>query len=312
MAKSLGQIHTVNYEFGVGNTPIGLNIGDQFHVDLPGQLTAQLQHMCRAGAYYKLVGIDMNLRTIAGALTLEPIPVTGKISYYAPTAGRCLAIKNAFKAVKNAMKTQGIDYHTNKQYDFRPAISDTSAFVNGAQYLNAATFDGTNQLTLDDTGASANDRIFAVYNSNVGPIQGFGTTSFGTGFGLPGQTLTGTDFVLNEGRYYEGSEAPFAALAKEEIPFQVDYGIDTTTNTSAAVMLEWRPDPALYIAVLTGQLIVEIEKTGTGGSLTNYVLDAAFHVAGWKSIMGSNKRKSRRKSTSKRKTHGRKRRRSKR
>lgn len=309
MAKSLGQIHTVNYTLGLNNTPIGLVEGDAFLIDLPGQLTSQLQRMCRVGCYYKLVGVDMSLSTITGAAVLEPIPVSGVMKYYAPTEGRCEALKSAWMAVKNAMKVQGIEYHTNKQYDFRPIISIPATFVNGADFFNTATFDGTNYLTLDSTGTHTTDRIFDVYNENINPQTAFGGAQFSSGFGLPGSIATATDFVLNEGRLYNAGDPPLASTAMEEIPFQLDYGIDTTTNTSAAITLQWRPDPALYMAILTGQIIVELTDIATG-TLNDYVIEAAFHVSGWKSVMGSKHKKHRRARSSKKagKKHGRRRR----
>lgn len=307
MAKQLGQIHTVNYTLGLNNSPIGLNPGDQFGIDLAGQLTSQLQHMVRCGGNtFKLVGIDMGLRNITGSLTLEPTPIAGNIHYYAPTKGRCEAIKECWTAIKTAMKTQGIDYHTNRQYDFRPIITKPIDLVNGDDFMNLATFDGSNALTLDSSGTNSKDRIFDVYNSNIRPYEPTSTATFSTGFGLPGTGHTATDFVDNEGRYYEASLSPFAAGAKESIPFQLAYGSDSTAETSAAVLFEWRPDPALYLSILTGQLIVDLE-TMPYATLSNYVLDCAFHVAGWKSIMGSHQ-KSKRRHSKRRKSHGRKRR----
>ena len=54
MAKSLGQIHSVDLTMTTDAS------GDLFAVDLPGQLTEQLQRTVRAGTYHKLVGIDLN------------------------------------------------------------------------------------------------------------------------------------------------------------------------------------------------------------------------------------------------------------
>jgi hypothetical protein len=57
-AKSLGQIHTVNNFYPVSAS------GDLMNIDLPGQLTDQLQRMVRCGNYFKIVGIDMTLDTV--------------------------------------------------------------------------------------------------------------------------------------------------------------------------------------------------------------------------------------------------------
>ncbi len=279
MPKSLGMIHTVN-------TTVILtgNVGDKFLIDLPGQLTNQLQRMVRAGQYFKVVGIDMSISDPAGTAVRM---VAGSLNYYAPTVGRCNALKNAYKAVMKGMKLQGINVHGNRQYDFRVPIGNTTQYINGADFLNQATIDGTNQLTLDATAASATDEVFTVYNANIQPSQ-TAVVNFNEGFGLPGAPGVATDFVLNEGEFYEGSLVHVAELEKEELPFSVSFGDDGVT--SSVTNFNWRPDPALYLAVLTGQL--EGEVLETLGSFST--LEIAVHVSGWKSVMGSHNGKKRR------------------
>lgn len=278
MAKSLGQIHTANLSATVSNA------GDKILVDLPGILTNQLQRMVRQGNYFKVVGIDMTCRDLVGAT--GEVAVSGVLEYYAPTEGRCEAYKNAYSAVRRAMKIQGINIRGNQHYDFRVALSDTTGFVNGATFLNQSTFDGTNQLTLDDSAGSATDQVFTVYNSNIQPEQTAGV-DFSSGFGFPGATGgSATDFVLNEGEYHEGSRIAFAENTMESIPFSISFGQDGAQGMSSTMMFQWRPDPALYLAVLTGQFAIIIDdiNDSDAGSFVN--LDIAVHVSGWKSVMG--------------------------
>ncbi len=291
MAKSLGQIHTANMSQQVTSA------GDVAIVDLPGILTNQLQHMVRQGQYFKVVGIDMTCADLVG--TQGEVAVAGVLRYYAPTRGRCAAYKNAYRAVREGMKLQGINVRGNRHYDFRVPMADTSAYLNGADFLNQATIDGTNELTLDDSAAAVNDQVFRVYNANIQPEQGATGVDFATGFGLPGAAGTTTDYVLNEGKYYEGSMVSTAEITKEEIPFAISFGQDAGQGLSSTMTMQWRPDPALYLAVLTGQF--EIVITDINDSVPgNFVqLEIAVHVAGWKSIMGSGKKRSRRKSSSK-------------
>ena len=54
MAKELGQIHTVNYTQDISNTGSAQNA---INVDLPGQLTSQLQTIIRAGTYHKVAAL---------------------------------------------------------------------------------------------------------------------------------------------------------------------------------------------------------------------------------------------------------------
>jgi hypothetical protein len=293
MAKQLGMIHTVNYELGPN-----LAEGQKYLIDLPGQLTNQLQRMVRAAGYFKVVGIDMVLRNITGSAVDQPEPVAGTLSYYAPTRGRCEALKTAYQAVRKAMKEQGINIRGNRQYDFRVPMVDRASVVNGADFLNAATYDGTNDLTLN---GAVNDGVFAVYNENIQPEQGAVATTFSSGFGIAGLTVTATDFVNNEGSYYEGSLVHAAELDTEDIPFVVSYGFDGTSGTSAAIGMEWRPDPALYLAILTGQLLVTLDVVPTG-SMADYVLDTAVHVSGWKSVVSERRHK--KSSSKKARSHG--------
>ena len=73
MAKSLGQIHTVNFSDSITSAP-----GPRTNLDLVGGLTEQLNHMVRCGTYTKVVGIDMGLATGG---TLGGGQITGHIRY---------------------------------------------------------------------------------------------------------------------------------------------------------------------------------------------------------------------------------------
>ena len=154
MAKELGQIHTVNYTQAVANTGSAQNA---INVDLPGQLTEQLQTIIRAGTYHKVVGVDMSLDTV---VTVGGGQITGYIRYYAPTKGRCEAFRGAFKAMKEQMKLQGVETRTNPMYNFRAPLNHL-AHLNGA-FPNQATLDGTNSLALyHSTNVSCPSSIFA-------------------------------------------------------------------------------------------------------------------------------------------------------
>lgn len=297
MAKELGQIHTVNYNETVSA------VGNKLLVDLPGQLTNQLQRMVRQGQYFKVVGIDMTCRDLVG--TQGEVAVSGVLNYYAPTEGRCNAYKNAYRAVRKGMQLQGINIRGNQHYDFRVPLGVTTGYLNGADFLNQATIDGTNQLTLDDSAASTSDEVFTVYNANIQPAQ-TAVVNFNEGFGLPGAAGTTTDFVLNEGEYHEGSRVAFAEINKEQIPFSISFGTDSAAGTSSTMMFQWRPDPALYLAVLTGQFEIEIDDINDSVPGTSVNLEITVHVSGWKSIMGSKNKKSRRRSSKRRSHRGRK------
>lgn len=282
MAKSLGQIHTVNSIFPV-SAP-----GDKFNIDLPGELTSQLQTMVRAGTYHKCVGIDMTLDTQG---TVGGGQVSGNILYYAPTHGRCSAFRSAFKSMAEVMNTQGISMRENDMYDFKAPLN-VAATVNG--FKNQATLDGTNGLALNNTvnvGAS----IFGVHNRSVQPqYTGAAGDMFQPGFDTILQSAaTGTDFVLNDTVPYTGNR-DVASEDYESIPFTLSW---TPDSTDIAVSLEWRPDPALFTAVLCGQLQVVIEEVNLDGGAPGLNINISTMVSGWKSIMGNPERKGRSRSS---------------
>ncbi len=286
MPKSLGQIHTVNYQMPVTAS------GNKLNIDLPGQLTEQLQTLVRAGTYHKVVGIDMDITTTG---TIGGGQITGSLLYYAPTHGRCAAFRDAFKSMKEIMKTQGIDMHDNKLYDFRAPINDDGTV---AFFPNQATLDGTNGLCLNNV-ARPGASIFGVHNSNVRPqYTGTAGDAFDEGFDTLIQARAGgTDFVLNDAVPYTGNR-DVASVEYESIPFTCSYTPDTTDLT---LNVEWRPDPALFLAVMCGQMQVVIEEVNFDGDATALELNIAVMVSGWKSIMGDPSKRKRR-SSSKKKT----------
>lgn len=288
MAKSLGLIHTVEYALSNAAT------NDAGLIDLPGQLSKSLQHKVRAMSSFKVTGIDIALDGTANAA------VAGRILYFAPTKGRVEALKYAWQACKTMFKTKGVKYWNNLNYDFRPIWQDPTTILltgaTGADFLNQASLElvgGVEQplcLIAPPVGVSS---VFATYNANIQPDQ-TGVPDFNQGY----TTMSGTtgDMVINEGRYLV-SLIPEASEDPEEIPFQLS--LDTTDDSASSTFM-WRPDPILYLSVLTGQMLVVIDSSSDTGA----DLNMSVHVAGWKSIMGSHRR---RKTSSKRKTHGRKR-----
>ncbi len=292
-AKELGQIHTVNYsqEIATGST----TPQNFINVDLPGQLTEQLQTMVRAGTYHKVVGIDMTLDTVG---TLGGGQITGYIRYYAPTRGRCEAFRSAFKAMKQQMSNQGVNTRTNPLYDFRAPLNEF-AHTSGV-FPNRATLDGREGLALHNSntpGAS----IFGVHNTTVRPqYTDAANLLFADGFDTLLANIdegNATDFVLNDTIPFTGNRNA-ASIEYEEIPFMLTW---TPDSTDLAISWNWRPDPALFLAVLCGQMSIVIEEANyDGGNSSGLNLNVAVMVSGWKSIMGDPSKRKR--SSSKKKT----------
>jgi len=279
MAKSLGQIHIVNQQMTVTNS------GDKYNIDLPGELTDQLQTMVRAGTYHKVVGIDMTLDNPVGVTGGGQI--SGHLRYFAPTKGRCDAFRGAFRSMANVMKAQGLHMRDTPMYDFRVPLNDDATV--GPAFENQATLDGTTGLALLHSTATAS--IFNVHNENQQPrYTGTAGNLYNGGFKtLLQDPLTGTDFVLNDAVPYTG-DRNFASQDYETIPFVLSW---TPTSTDLAIEWMWRPDPALFLAVLCGQFQVVIDNVDLDGGIANLRLNIAVSVAGWKSIMGNPDRKSR-------------------
>jgi hypothetical protein len=250
MAKELGQIHTVNYRVS------GISADSDIAIlDLSGELSKQLQHQIRQGNYFKVVGIDMTI-TDQG-LGDGGGQASGFLEYWSPTRGRCKAYRDAFAAMRSAMKLQGISMTTNPNYDFRVSWKEEKSLdVNGATPLgNRASLDGTNDLVFYG-GSNPSNEVFTVHNNSVTPVN-TGVPSFQTGFNTMGVQNTPTDFVRDEQDLgYTGNEM-FANINAEAIPFQLSY---TPGSTDIADTLQWRPDPALYIAMAFGQLRLKIDE----------------------------------------------------
>lgn len=282
-AKELGQIHTVS---DVLTIPPAYSGQVARRYDLAGGLSDKLQRMVRQGNYFKLVGIDISIAPDAVGPT-NGGTLTGYFRYYSPTKGRCAAFRHAFKAMADQMTNQGIPMRQNANYDFRVALTNQAL---GPVLINQSTLDGATGLALNAGAPGAS--VLGVYNKSVLPNISTVPAAdlFDEGFDTLLQSGAGkTDFVLNEGTLYEGND-DYADLSYERIPFQISYDPDGSTTTT----FEWRPDPALYVAVMTGNLEMVVEDATITGTATALRVETAFYVSGWKSIMGNPGKKSRR------------------
>lgn len=276
-AKELGMIHTAEFQYQVSSADNGTLLAGM--LDLPKLYSQQLQRLVRQGNFFKVVGIDFQVSPQAGSSG----SVAGYLRYFAPTRGRCAAYRQAFKAMADLMKTQGINMRDNANYDFRVGLTNNPQV--GATISNNATLDGTNGLALAHASV-AGASVFGVYNDNVAPTT-TGTPAFSEGFDtILASGASKTDFVLDEELLYSGNEHE-AGLTVDTIPFTIAYGSGGETTLS----MQWRPDPALYVAVMCGAFEIFIENCT---SATPLELDISVMTSGWKSIMGNPDRKSRR------------------
>ena len=297
MPKSLGQIHTVDFEFSGAWAS-----GARLLCDTSRELSDTLQHQVRWGSIFKTVGIDMQVSE--NGSTDGGVSVSGEIRYYAPTKGRVKACREAFDAAKRGMKLQGINIRGNRQYDFRAPLAADDQYLDiqpgDGTYATQATIDGVNGLSLYNSTPDLS--IFDVYNSNIEPSQGTSPPIFSSGFGLPG-TSDSEDFVLNPGELYEAGLASAASTELEVIPFQLNYdpyGVAKAVTPT----FQWRPDPALYLAVLTGQFEIYLDEVEYHDDADEAKIEISVHIAGWKNILGSGRRRGSRKNHSSKKKNG--------
>lgn len=283
-AKELGQIHTATDTATITAAAVGTPAR---RYDLAGMLSDKLQRMVRQGNYFKLVGIDIAIKPN----TTNPGDggqISGYFRYYTPTKGRCAAFRHAFKSMADQMKMQGIAMRTNQGYDFKVSLTNNASLSPVLQ--NQATLDGVTGLALDGpSGAS----VFDVYNESV--LPNLNTVPVGDLFAEGFDTILAsgavkTDFVLNEGTAFEGNP-DYADKSTERIPFQIAY---EPQGGSTTLSFQWRPDPALYVAVMTGNLEMVVEDIDFTGGATALELETSLMVSGWKSIMGNPDKKSRR------------------
>ncbi len=285
--KELGQIHTSNHSVAVTAS------GDIFNLDPAGVLTSQLQRMVRHGNFFKIVGIDIGVDTVG---SVGGGQVTGSLLYYAPTRGRCAAFRGAFKSMADVMKLQGISMRDNPMYDFRVPLNPygSNALENQATLAGGSTPNDGLFLSVDGSGVGEGHGVFEIHNRSVQPqYTGTAGNLYQPGFDTLLQTnASGTDFVLNDTIPFTG-DVDFADAEMEKIPFIISW---TPDSTDIAVQFEWRPDPALYLAVMTGQFQLSVEELNLDNSAPGLNLRVAIHIAGWKSIMGNpdKKRRSRR------------------
>ena len=290
MPKSLGQIHTTKFNYECVNNDIGES--NAFLCDNSAKLSTQFNRNIRMMQSYKWVGADIVVQLpeavnpVGGQST--SVQVKGRMRYFAPTKGRCQALRDAYSQFRTMAQNQAVNPSKNRLFDFRviprPAAEYTiNAFVAENNLLNLTTLDNSNALCM--TGGTNGTSVFNSYNIGVNPEDSLITSAdFASGLDT-WQSGTQTDFVLNEGLIQSGNTNK-ADTTMEEIPFVLTYdSVDSQTYS-----LQWRPDPALYVSVLGGFVEVvldEITATGaTGGAPIDGVeVDIAMHWAGWKSIV---------------------------
>jgi len=300
MPKTLGQIHTTNHPVTFlgaleGSTPFVAS-----NIDVSGELTSQLQRMVRAGNFFKTVGIDITIGLNHDQD--QAMSVSGELRYYAPTMGRCEAFRSAFKAMADQMTIQGISMRDNPLYDFRAPLNPSPP-ADLVSFQNQATLDGTNGLSLNDPNNSGQG-IFNVHNDGVRPVYQ-GSDVFSQGFKTLLDPAGGTDFVLNDVAPYTGN-ANIASLDYETIPFQLSFS--TTTDEQSTATFQFRPDPALYVAVMCGQFQVVVNDMEVKAiiALEEVTLNIAVMTSGWKSIMGNPDKKKRSRTKTKTKSSSKK------
>ena len=299
MAKSLGQIHTTKFNYErTTNASLAIGEANAFLCDNSAKLSTQFNRNIRMMCSYKWVGADLVVQLpedVAPGNNSDKVIIKGRMRYFAPTKGRCQALRDAYQQLRHQAKIQGVDLSKNRQFDFRvlprplvnyPANVDDGVVPtpspNDEDILNTTTLNGSNELCMVEGTPEVS--VFDQYNTGVRPNET--TVAFNSGLQTQAQAgVTQTDFVLNEG-LIQGGNPNLADVQFEEIPFELAF--DSTARR--VYTLQWRPDPALYVSVLGGFVEIVIdEATATGssgiGAIDGLEMDISMHWAGWKSIV---------------------------
>ena len=298
MPKSLGQIHTTKFNYE-RNANVAIGESDAFLCDNSAKLSTQFNRNIRMMSTYKWVGADLVVQlpetvNLSGTQSLT-VTVKGRMRYFAPTKGRCQALRDAYQQLRAQAKIQGVDLSKNRQFDFRvtprpvsnyPCNVDNAGLPtptpNNEDIFNTSTLDGTNALCMVEGAAGVS--VFEQYNTGVRPTDN--TVAFNAGLTTQAQSgVTQTDFVVNEGLIQTGNPN-IADVEFEEIPFELAF--DPTARR--VYTLQWRPDPALYVSVLGGFVEIVLDEVQADGATTGFALeglemDVSMHWAGWKSIV---------------------------
>ena len=309
MAKSLGQIHTTKFNYEQASTDLGE--AEAFLCDNSARLSTQFNRNIRMMQSYKWVGADLVVQLpeefVTNITQSTAVVVKGRMRYFAPTKGRCNALRAAYEQFMHQAKLQGVTPGNNKLFDFRVLPRGLASYprnlgpVLNNEVLNLTTLDGINALSMVDGAASVTE-AFTAYNSGISPEDSNVTSAdFATGLRTQlGTVVSQTDFVLNEGDIQSGNPL-IADVSFEEVPFVLNF--DAVDKRSYS--LQWRPDPALYVSVLGGFVEIvldEISATGATSAVTpinGVEMDIAMHWAGWKSIVRAPRSRSRKKTTKK-------------
>lgn len=295
MAKSLGQIHTTKFNYEGDSADI--TDGQAFLCDNSAKLSTQFNRNIRMMQSYKWVGADLVVQlpegVNPGGTESTEVSVKGRMRYFAPTKGRCNALRTAYQQFRETAKQQGVNPQNNRLFDFRVLPRGESNYPKnsalsgtGNELYQLTTLDGINALSMIDGAASVTE-CFTMYNVGVSPEDtAVGSADFASGLRTQlGTLVTQTDFVLNEGDIQSGNPL-IADVTMEEIPFVLTFnGVDKRTYS-----LQWRPDPALYVSVLGGFVEIVMDEIKASGasvplSIDGFEMDIAMHWAGWKSIV---------------------------
>ena len=308
MPKSLGQIHTTKFNYETASDAIGVT--NAFLCDNSAKLSNQFNRNIRMMQTYKWVGADLVVQlpenvNPSGGESLS-VQVKGRMRYFAPTKGRCQALRDAYNQFRAMAKTQGVNPSVNRLFDFRVIPRGEANYTINADalnpdevILNLTTLDGSNPLVMTD--GAVGTTVFDTYNDNVRPRSSTVVPgSFSSGLDtwpLGSQT----DFVVNEGLIQSGNPDE-ADLELEEIPFVLTYDVVDPRSLS----LQWRPDPALYVSVLGGFVEIVLDEITASGAtglepVNGVEVDIAMHWAGWKSIVQKPKSRRMRKTSKRRK-----------
>lgn len=254
-------------------------------IDLSRYLSEYYGRLIRQGQVFKVNSIDVRLRNPNTVSQDNLMSASGSIKYFAPTANRKKAWKNAFSAVQRLRRMAGLK---EKDYDCRFGFHEAWPEVVSQAWIRSES----NELYLGGDVSSQNC-IFSVHNGMLSPEPSPVNPDF-NGFGFPFDTpwALGTgdmDFKEGEGGDAQYFQNGLASQTADSIEFMVSFagsydavGTDDFVGVTNAEHIDGP------FHVMCGVLGVNIDTTtpdDTELQTEDYELIITLDVDSWSSIL---------------------------
>lgn len=290
----------LNFNYTLSNHSDGHGTGAKLLLDITASLSELYGKQIRQGSIVKINSIRVGVANPNTSVQDESLSAAGTLQYFHPTGNRKKAWKNAFDAVLQQRKQNGIK---TRGYDFRVGFYGTSGWDT---VINQAWIRSEDDVLV--LGASSDDQnsVFEVYNDSLidasYPVNS-DLNGFGTPYDTPGLTQGDLDFEANEATFYQLGKASYVT---SDLTFQAAAGgiYDAGVFQSGGDMAPaWTNTDVIDgpIWVMCGLMGLDVSTTipdDTTNQTQDTLVTICIDVESWKPILP--RRKKGRKSRGKR------------